>query len=57
MYKNKLLSIQQKRSITKGKKNYSKKKTTEYYIKKQWSNKRKVKKSIQKLVKRRKRQD
>ena len=57
MYKNKLLSIQQKRSITKGKKNYSEEKTTEYYIKKQWSNKRKVKKSIQKLVKRRKRQD
>ena len=41
----------------KEKENYSKEKAYEYYLKKQRSSKRKVKVSIQKLVKRRKRQD
>ena len=33
MYKNELLSIQQKKVLQKAKENYSKEKTSEYYLK------------------------
>ena len=46
-----------KKILQKAKEGYSKGKAAEYYLQKQRSDKRKVKELIQKLVKRRKRQD
>ena len=46
-----------KEILQKAKERHSKEKTAEYYLEKQRSNKRKVKKLIQKLVRRRKKQD
>ena len=57
MYKNELLSLQQTRNLAKSKKKIFQRKSYRLSFKKQRNNKRKVNKLIQKLVKRRKRQD
>ena len=56
MYKNELILVQQTRNFAKSKKKYSKEKATQYYSQNKEAIK-KVKELMQKLVKRRKRQD
>ena len=57
MYKNELLSIQQKINLGKSQRKIFYRKSSGVLFTKQRSNKRKVKKWIQKVAKRRKRQD
>ena len=57
MYKNELLSIQQKINLGKSQRKIFQRKSSGVLFTKQRSNKRKAKKWIQKVAKRRKRQD
>ena len=57
MYKNELLPVQKTRSLAKSKRKLFYRKSSAVLFKKQRNNKRKVKELIQKLVKKRKRQD